>query len=115
MITNDERSKVASRLRAIEFDLETESALEIELERFYNALECNLGQMNWGLNPYKYLADLIEPEPERTCKMTKKGPEYVLGGWCECSECGIAYPPCNDEISTWALQYCPHCGAKVVD
>lgn len=52
---------------------------------------------------------------ERTCKMTKKGPEYVLGGWFECSECGVVYPPCNDDISAWALQYCPRCGAKVVE
>lgn len=52
---------------------------------------------------------------ERTCKMTKKGPEYVLGGWFECSECGPVYPPCNDDIAVWALQYCPRCGAKVVE
>lgn len=51
---------------------------------------------------------------ERTCRMTKKGPEFVLAGWWECSECGPVYPPCNDEIAVWALQKCPRCGAKVV-
>lgn len=51
----------------------------------------------------------------RTCRMKKKGPEYVLSGWWECDECGLVYPPCNDEISRWALKYCPHCGAKVVE
>lgn len=52
---------------------------------------------------------------ERTCRMTKKGHEFVLAGWWECSECGPVYPPCNDEIAVWALQKCPRCGAKVVE
>lgn len=60
------------------------------------------------------LADLIEPEPERTCRMTKIGGDRVLAGWWECSECGPVYPPCKDEIAEWALRKCPHCGAKVV-
>lgn len=61
------------------------------------------------------IADQIERETERTCRMTKKGPEFILEGWWECSECGIVYPPCNEEIARWALQYCPRCGAKVVE
>lgn len=61
------------------------------------------------------LADLIEPEPERTCRMTKIGGDRILAGWWECSECGPVYPPCKDEIAKWALQRCPRCGAKVVD
>lgn len=67
-----------------------------------------------GESLFIVLANLIEPEPERTCRMTKKGPEFVLAGWWECSECGPVYPPCNDEIAVWALQKCPRCGAKVV-
>ena len=55
-----------------------------------------------------------EDATERTCRMTKKGPEFVLAGWWECSECGPVYPPCNDEIAVWALQKCPRCGAKVI-
>lgn len=64
----------------------------------------------WGA-----IADQIERETERTCRMTKMGPEFILSGWWECSECGIVYPPCNEEISRWALQYCQRCGAKVVE
>lgn len=64
---------------------------------------------------FKRLADLIEPEQERTCHMTKKGSEFVLAGWWECSECGPVYPPCNDEIAVWALQKCQRCGAEVVE
>lgn len=51
---------------------------------------------------------------DRTCRMKKKESKYVLSGWWECDECGIVYPPCNEEIALWALRYCPHCGAKVV-
>lgn len=63
----------------------------------------------------KEIADQIERETERTCHMTKKGQEFILEGWWQCSECGIVYPPCNEEIARWALQYCPRCGAKVVE
>lgn len=62
----------------------------------------------------KHLAELIEPEPERTCHMTKIGGDRILAGWWECSECGPVYPPCKDEIAKWALQRCPRCGARVV-
>lgn len=61
------------------------------------------------------IGKLTRHVPERTCRMKKKGPEYVLAGWWECDECGVVYPPCNEEIAKWALQYCPHCGAKVVE
>lgn len=67
---------------------------------------------------FKTLEESIEAwnkRAERTCRMTKKGPEFVLAGWWECSECGPVYPPCNDEIAVWALQKCPRCGAKVVE
>lgn len=63
----------------------------------------------------RVIADQIVRESERTCRMTKKGPEFILEGWWQCSECGIVYPPCNEEIARWALQYCPRCGAKVVE
>ena len=68
-----------------------------------------------SVDPYMHaIADQIERETERTCRMTKMGPEFILEGWWQCSECGIVYPPCNEEIARWALQYCPRCGAKVV-
>ena len=53
--------------------------------------------------------------PERTCRIKKKESKHVLSGWWECDECGVVYPPCNEEIALWALKYCPHCGAKVVE
>lgn len=112
MPSNDERRQVAARLRELIKQYGIPSA-----ERFYELLDKTLEDPS-GYHSYVsiilYLADLIEPE-ERTCTMTKKGPEFILAGWWECSECGPVYPPCNDEIAVWALQKCPRCGAKVVD
>ena len=104
MPTNDERREIAARLRDYE-------SLQPQLWAFLDALGVE-GYIDWE-GVINLLADLIEPE-ERTCRMTKKGNEFVLAGWWECSECGPVYPPCNDEIAVWALQKCPRCGAKVV-
>ena len=56
------------------------------------------------------LADLIEPEPERTCRMEYAGevPPSVRYSCYFCSECGS--PIYNDMEPS----YCPYCGAKVV-
>lgn len=110
MPTNEERRDVANELRYT-------ASHSLNGYSFQRAVEGivfgTLGDRPWRETMTR-LADLIEPE-ERTCKMTKVGPEYFLGGWWECSECGPVYPPCNDEYSTWALQYCPRCGARLVE
>lgn len=49
------------------------------------------------------LADLIEPEPERTCHMIDNGCELC------CSECDWRHSYDDDP------NYCMGCGAKVVD
>lgn len=49
------------------------------------------------------LADLIEPEPERTCRMVDNGVELC------CSECDRRHGY-DDEP-----QFCMGCGAKVVE
>lgn len=114
MSINEERRIIAARLREKHDErqgtFEPQSMSIQAMNRMDDLLECLPKRRDMFLD----LADLIEPE-NRTCKMTKKGPEYVLGNWWECSKCGPVYPPCNDEISTWALQYCPRCGAKVVN
>lgn len=54
------------------------------------------------------LADLIEPEPERTCTM-----EYdTVHGDFVCSECG-AFVKKRIFFIKSSLNYCPNCGAKV--
>ena len=56
------------------------------------------------------LADLIEPEPERTCRLVMIAP-----GWWECDECaqGIDWDSCNENDPP-SCTYCPNCGAKVI-
>lgn len=106
MPTNDERREVAARLREC-----------IGLHEFAEIFGFSWNdETDWYWRDVTAkVADYVEPEPERTCRMTKKGPEFVMAGWWECSECGPVYPPCNDEIAVWALQKCPHCGARVVE
>lgn len=71
----------------------------------------------------KRLADLVEPESERTCRKLpplNSGDRYTLTAkyasgleysetlaYARCSECGTHF--CDD------FAYCPKCGAKVVD
>lgn len=54
-------------------------------------------------NIVNLLADLIEPEPERTCHLVEDE-----DGHTACSECGCTALYMSDAT------YCPDCGAKVV-
>lgn len=62
------------------------------------------------------LADLIEPEPERTCRDVGDGGKFV------CSKCcaSFDYEGRWDEPTYWvddvaaAVEYCPNCGARVM-
>ena len=56
-------------------------------------------------------ADLIAPEPERTCKMIPNGEDGICAT-LTCSECGnceSVYAVCADDFN-----FCPNCGAKVI-
>lgn len=89
-------------------------------ERFYKEL-----MNSWDFDGFQdlacRLADLIEPEPERTCRKLpplNSGDRYTLTAkyasgleysetlaYARCSECGAHF--CDD------FAYCPKCGAKV--
>ena len=105
-ITNEERHEVAARLRSLKFTFEDD--LEDELSAFYDALECNIGQKRCETSPYWFLADLIEPEPERTCTVTRVDVDRD-GTHTTDYSCGCF----NNE--GWNHNYCPNCGAKVVE
>ena len=110
MPTTDERREVAARLRSLKFTFEDD--LEDELSAFYDALECNPGQKRWETNPYWFLAVLIEPEPERTCRN-----EFDRCFAFECSECGVNVEGgdmLGHNSSEGAFNFCPNCGARVV-
>ena len=106
MPTNEERRDVAARLR------------ELDTSRLYDGMDevcaledacgCDVGQDWQDMELKDRLAELIEPEPERTCR--DLGGEYGTNYEAYdfgCSECGFGcdIPQPN---------YCPHCGAKVV-
>lgn len=113
MPTNDERREVARKLR------------EIVPERF-NSILYGIHLSNVGIGPCAQivsahsciirdvacrLADLIEPEPERTCKMVEKQWDNGMSVWdCQCTSCGEKFEYENGH--TW--RFCPECGARIV-
>lgn len=110
MITDDERREAAARLRKM-----TPEWMGLGGWRFY--LKPRLGisaiiQVTEGdpRNVSNALADLIEPEPERTCHMLsdKAASNAMCGPALRCDACGAAVPAAG------APRYCPHCGAKVL-
>ena len=103
-ITNDERRRVASRLR--DFYNIRPMFMESVICGFLDVLD--IGYLNWeGI--CNRLADLIEPEPERTCQNLgrEEGTIFELYDF-GCSECGFGCDVCEPN-------YCPNCGAKVID
>lgn len=97
---NEERRQVAARLRRVS------GAPEWATTACFIA-EC-LGEHDYPLwndsKPlFNRLADLIEPEPERTCRW-----KHIEGTWFM-SECGKRYDRVIPD------NYCSNCGARVVE
>lgn len=106
--TSDERSEVAEKLRE-PFDV-------LPQGRYYHAhytlfgmglYASSEGALRLGV---RRLADLIEPE-ERTCHIV-----MISTGVWECDECfgGIDWDS-YDEDDPPNCNFCPNCGAKVID
>ena len=101
MPTNEERREAAERLR--NYENLRESFKESPICAFINALGFG-GYLDWK-GVCSRLADLIEPEPERTFLYVKnKDGEMV------CSKCGAEEPGIIGDA-----HYCYGCGAKVVE
>ena len=108
MPSNDERRKVAARLREEAerhcegFDSLTLMGvlrIDLEAEPFFDGFRRYHDLATF--ETWNRLADLIEPEPERTCRLNEF--EGIYG----CSECGqIAH------VFT-RPNFCPNCGARV--
>ena len=106
MPTNEERREVAARLRNWESFRET--FMESPICAVIDALGVE-GYLDWR-GVFELLADLIEPEQERTC--TVEGlysPGYSETDWGRCSRCCGVFPYQDDVVA------CPKCGAKVVE
>ena len=98
--TDEERREVAARLRVLA------SHREVDKEMFHDAIGVWPGGCIDGYDPVGVmeLADLIEPAPERTCRLVEDDENRTA-----CSECGASYLCMSD------ASYCPDCGAKVIE
>lgn len=98
--TDEERREVAKRLRVLA------SHREVDKEMFHDAIGVWPGGCIDGYDPVgvMHLADLIEPKPERTCRLVEDSENRTA-----CSECGASYLCMSD------ASFCPDCGAKVVE
>ena len=105
MPTNDERRDVAARLR------------ELDTSRLYDGMDevcaledacgCDVGQDWQDMELKDRLAELIETESERTCHFRNDGHGIM---WCDAQGCDYDM----DEYFP-IPNYCPNCGAKVVE
>lgn len=107
MPTNEERREVASRLRNAEIEnlsiYEYSTHLGEAIGECVRLVSGHEVLVERGLNR---LANLIEPEPERTCRFRNDGRGIL---WCDAEGCDYEmddYFPIPN--------YCPNCGAKVV-
>lgn len=126
MPTNDERREVALALNGLADDMQSWSDEELrDAAGLIESIDTIL--FNFGPNSAdaiaKRLADLIEPEPERTCQMDKSefadfAQEYE--GLHSCHKCGeqTAVLACVNESGDmeWVKpRFCGFCGAKVAE
>lgn len=112
MPTNEERRDVARKLREL-----------LDDSTYPDLIGAISDHDGWyaAADAADRLADLIEPEPERTCHpvlMDWTGnPPYYTGGvsldamTMGCSECGCPFRSGIGNLPN----YCPNCGARVID
>lgn len=105
--TREERLEVAERLMEYSHALGSDTC-----DEFYTRLNLaifgdgGLARPDRGI--FRRLADLIDP----TCRMTNTSSCNGLGMWgCVCSACGANI----EYLRAKSINYCPHCGARVVN
>ena len=119
MVTDDERREVAGHIRQIDCSGFTAHSMDDgdgrSLLCAYIAEAAGVGHAPYYFDAKPLcdrLADLIEPGPERTCRMRDAHWDDGRRTWgCICSECGAKY---ERKSGKW-MNYCPNCGAKVVE
>ena len=117
MITIDERRKIAAKLR--ELANANEGCLGMDrVNRVLRDGQAILGTSGLAsvADVLRRHADLIEPEPERTCHMTlkKSGPYYDVW-YFDCCEKEWAENRCDNCVVDYLGIVYPNCGAKVVE
>ena len=112
MPTDEDRREVAARLRNWESFRET--FMESPICAVIDALGVE-DYLDWR-GVFELLADLIEPEPERTCKMELVKSGQIYSVW-RFSCCGYEHSENRTDGGATELPgtRCPKCGAKVVE
>lgn len=116
MPTNEERREVARKLRELTGTFITIGDLESAL-----CIDMSSGRVDIARDAESIssLADLIEPDPERTCRNVFGEDKFVTHpeSMFKCSECGCHVTDCESYAinieGKW--NYCPNCGLKVVE
>lgn len=120
MPTNEERREVAAMLRMLADDNNVTATPSFN-HTLFSALggeppappsKPTLGDLEAYDKALLYrLADLIEPEPERTCEFDSQA-----CGKRRCNRCGafVSVDSVWDCFSCIPAKYCPNCGAKVI-
>ena len=120
MSVNDKkRREIAQRLRKLEIGVIGTVIPTVELVK--NILKAIDYSHSNAMTPYGRLADLIEPEPERTCRPVVA--DDGSGAWgVYCLECGYRFagPYGKREVPEHMAtrrdimpRYCSNCGARV--
>ena len=128
MPTNEERREVADRLRILA------GHREVDKELVEDTLGLYMGECVDGYDPVSvvHVADLIEPEPERTCKFIHhecRHPnekdscdKYQDCEW-SCAKDSLYCSSCDkcvavsfgEQFKVKKYSFCPYCDAKVVN
>ena len=113
MPTNEERCEVAAKLRNIVGYCSRDI-----IEKIQEACGCNTGLVWEDVMEFKNrLADFIEPEPKRICKIESfdNGLDEDYDGSLYSYATPTYYLSCGHEAYEYKPRYCPDCGAKVVE
>lgn len=113
MPTNEERREVAARLRNWESFKETFRESPICAVTDVLGVE---GYLDWR-GVFELLAGLIEPEPKRICEIESfdNGLDEDYDGSLYSYAPPTYYLSCGHEAYQCKPNYCPDCGAKVIN
>lgn len=130
MVTNEVRREVARKLREKQIERNTPGYFEVQDLNFQalNYLKDLEACVPDGDSLFTVLADLIEPEPELTCKPIVEEITYQWGGKqyeIKCDKCGepfirtfsdkeFVYDLARNLVSN-GIRFCQRCGAKVAE
>lgn len=109
MISDDERREVAKNIRR-GFDICSDTVGWFWLSGSLfgmSVLARSEETIRSGINR---IADLIEPEPERTCRVKPVGNSYMCLACRALTDKGAV----SGISSSFCVNYCPNCGAKIV-